>query len=102
VDKNWVHGSFLYVQEMIEAGVGQNSDPTRTTVVGLLPQTFSPPTSSCKFVRFVEQLVAGSTVLVFVAIGVDRFYAIVHPLRYEHCFLFYFGKWLKYFFQLVM
>ena len=47
-----------------------------------LPVDFWPATSTCKFLRFCQQLVAASTSFVFVAISVDRFYAVVYPLRF--------------------
>ena len=43
---------------------------------------FRPSASACKFIRFCQQLVPGSTSFVFVAISVDRFYAVVYPLRF--------------------
>lgn len=42
---------------------------------------FVPPVSTCKFIRFCQQLVPASTSFVFFAISVDRFYAVVYPLR---------------------
>lgn len=47
-----------------------------------LPVVFWPPSSACKFIRFCQQLVPASTSFVFVAISVDRFYAVVYPLRF--------------------
>jgi len=48
--------------------------------IGLAVQ-FWPPASTCKFIRFCQQLVPASTSFVFVAISVDRFYAVVHRVR---------------------
>lgn len=46
-----------------------------------LAVVFRPPSWACKFIRFCQQLVPASTSFVFVAISVDRFYAVVYPLR---------------------
>ena len=37
----------------------------------------------CKLVRFLQYLVPGCTMLVFVAICIDRFYTIIYPLSFK-------------------
>lgn len=47
-----------------------------------LTVSFRPPPSTCKFIRFCQLVVPTTSSFVFVAISVDRFYAVVYPLRF--------------------